>query len=653
MSQLPVIVGFGGINPAGRSSGFNGYRRLVLDNLPTDTAQQTLCNLAVLRGMIRHTHTGWQTAEGDAIELDNWLQQQRQSILDGSLIRQLDSSQFDPANLPQHQRAVLSGLSGDDLLFTLPTRNLPNRIPDNWVLDTDDSGRMTTVRVHGELPVMLPDTHATPVNTAGQLPSGFRPDALYPSRSHPRGLQMAIYGISDALQSMGIDWSRVMDSVDPDQISVYAGSSMSQLDQHGNGGMLQARLLGRKVMSKQLPLGFAEMPADFINAYVIGNLGGTGANLGACATFHYNLAMGMRDIRNGTHRVVIVGGSEAPIVPEIIEGFANMGALADDEKLKALDAHLNLPGPDHRRACRPFGENVGFTLGESAQFVVLFDDALALELGANIHGAVNDVFVSADGYKKSIASPGVGNYLTFAKAAAATRAIIGEEGLRRRSYIQAHGTGTPQNRVTESAIFEQIAREFGITDWPIAAVKAYVGHSLCCSGADQLMASLGVWQDGIIPGITTTEALAEDVRREGLDYLLQHRAVDPGELDAVLINSKGFGGNNATASILSPAVTHRMLEKKHGRQAMTGHGHRNERVSTHSADYSERTCREDVPPIYLFDHNVRDGEHIALSERQLHVTGYTRGINLDLPTAYPDMDIQTTPEGHDNRSGNH
>lgn len=640
MSQLPVIVGFGGINAAGRSSGFNAYRRLVLDNLPAKAAEQTLCNLATLRGMIQHSHLGWQTATGEAIELHSWLAQQRQAILDGTLIRQLEDALFDPANLPQHQRASLGGVSGEPLRFSLPTRNLPNRIPDNWAVASDASGRMATVTVHGEMPIMLPDSHASTVNTAGQLPSGFRPDALYPSRSHPRGLQMAVYGISDTLHSLGIDWEQVRARVDPDQISVYAGSSMGQLDQHGNGGMLQARLLGRKVMSKQLPLAFAEMPADFINAYVTGNVGATGTSLGACATFHYNLAMGMRDIRNGSHRVVIVGGSEAPIVPEIIEGFANMGALADDDKLTSLDAHLNLPRPDYRRACRPFGDNVGFTLGESAQFVVLFDDALALELGANIHGAVNDVFISADGYKKSIASPGIGNFLTFAKAAAATRSVLGEEGLRRRSFVQAHGTGTPQNRVTESAIFEQVAREFGIQDWPIAAIKAHLGHSLGCSGADQLMASLGVWHDGIIPGITTTDALADDVHHKGLDYLLQHRDIDPQTLEAVLINSKGFGGNNATASILSPDVTRRMLEKKHGRQALTQHAHQNEPVAAQSADYNERTCRADVAPIYLFDHQVRDGEHIDMSDQQLRVAGYSRAINLNLSTPYPDMDIQ-------------
>jgi 3-oxoacyl-(acyl-carrier-protein) synthase len=83
---------------------------------------------------------------------------------------------------------------------------------------------------------------------------------------------------------------------------------------------------------------------------------------------------------------------------------------------------------------------------------VLCDDKLALELGADIHGAVPDVFVNADGFKKSISSPGPGNYITLSKAVAAMRSLLGEDAVRTRSFIQAHGSSTPQNRVTESKI---------------------------------------------------------------------------------------------------------------------------------------------------------------------------------------------------------
>src|SRR5690606_3294276 len=190
----------------------------------------------------------------------------------------------------------------------------------------------------------------------------------------------------------------------------------------------------------------------------------------------------------------------------------------------------------------------------------------------------------------------------MAKAAAATRALIGEDGLRHRTFVQAHGTSTPQNRVTESALLNEVAKHFGIPAWPVTAVKAYLGHSLGCAGADQLMASLGVWRHGVIPGIVTTEEIAGDVCRERLDFLLRHRDVGAEGMDAVLLNAKGFGGNNATASVLSPTVTRRMLERKHGARALDAWRGANEAVAAASAAYDERCTAEEVPPDYKFDY---------------------------------------------------
>jgi acetoacetyl-[acyl-carrier protein] synthase len=288
---------------------------------------------------------------------------------------------------------------------------------------------------------------------------------------------------------------------------------MGQLDQHGLGGLLQARLKGERASTKQVALGLGSMTADFINAYVIGSMGETASVAGACASFLYNLQAGMEDIRSGRRRVVIVGSSEAPVTPEIIDGYATMGALATDEKLCKLDG---VETPDYSRASRPFGENCGFTIGESGQQVVLMDDALAVELGATIHGSVLDVFVNADGYKKSISAPGPGNYLTLAKAVASARNLLGDEAVQERSFIQAHGSSTPQNRVSESEIFDRIAQAFDIKKWPVTAIKSYVGHSLAPASGDQLTTSLGVFAQGIIPGIKTIDKVADDVLTERL-----------------------------------------------------------------------------------------------------------------------------------------
>ena len=634
MARLPVIVSFGGISPAGRSSAHHGYRRLIIDQLDQNSAQETYADLAQVMRLTRNENGQVVDREGRAISQAEITQQYAEYIKENTLIRRLENNLFDRDAIPENKTATLAAETGSPISFTLKRKQLPADIPENWQISDLDSNSVR-VTISDQMEVFLPSTRSSKVQSAGQLPTGFDPEKLYQARSHPRGLQMTIYGASDAIQSMGIDWEIVRSAVAPDEIGVFSGSAMGQLDYAGSGGMLQAQLTGKRVSSKQLALGLAEMPADFINAYILGSVGTTGCNVGACATFMYNLNLAIQEIQSGRRRVVVVGNSEAPVTPEIIEGYRTMGALAEDEKLLALDPGRSTP--DYRRAARPFADNCGFTLSESSQFFVLFDDQLALELGANIYGSVADVFVNADGYKKSIPGPGVGNYITVAKAAAVIKAIVGEEGLKRRSFVQAHGTSTPQNRVTESHIINEVAKIHGIDKWSVAAVKCYMGHSLAVSAGDQLMASLGVWKYGFIPGIVTVDTLADDVHDSNLNFLLKHTEVGPQGMDAVLMNAKGFGGNNATGSILSPHVTEQMLTKKHGAAVMTEYRRRNESVAEASATYDQETIAGKTSPIYRFDHNVVAGTDLDMTAERIKIPGYASSVNLKLENPYDDM----------------
>ena len=635
MDRLPLIVSFGGINPAGRGSGFNAYRRLVFDQLETSKQIETLHNLAALTGRLRQQGGHWVNAAGQTVELEAWLRDIQPELLTGTLIRKLEEPHFNSDLQPVHQRATLKA-ADQPLQFRLPRRQLPRPIPDNWHL-TEGPDAATVLVSTDSLTAMLASNRQGEVKAGGQLPTGFDPGKTYSSRNHPRALQMTVFGASDAIQSMGLCWDNLKQLVAPDQISVYAGSCLGQLDYTGNGGLLQARLLGRRVTSKQLPLGLNEMPADFLNAYLLGSLGTTGHNNGACATFLYNLRQGIRDIQSGTHRLAIVGTSESCLTPETYEAFTTMGALASDASLRELDGLSGDAEPDYRRACRPFGRNSGFTVAESAQFIVLMDDQLALDTGASIYGAVNEVFVNADGHKKSITGPGLGNYITMAKAVAATRNIIGDRALKTATLVQAHGTGTPQNRVSEAAILNQVAASFGIARWPVAAVKSYLGHTIASAAGDQLLTSLGIWSDGLIPGILTTHELAEDVVDDHLDFLLAHRETNPADLSAVLINSKGFGGNNASASILAPHRATRMLEKRHGKQAMARYYRRNAEVQEKIRDYIESTRRGENRTIYKFDHNVLDGSALKMDDRTIQVRDLSQVVSLQLRNPYADM----------------
>lgn len=617
MSRLPVIVGFGGVNPAGRSSSHHGYRRMVIDKMSSAVQDKTFASLAALMNRTDST-----SAEA------------RKAILDHTLVRRLETNLFDANSIPLHKRATIKGASSEAISFSIKRNHLPDNIPKDWVVE--EAGDRVVVSVTGDLDLLFNDTRSSRVLAAGQLPSGFDPEKLYQSRNHPRGLQLTVFGASDALNSLGIQWDEVRRRVPADQISVYASSAMGQLDTNGSGGLLQAGLMGKRVSSKNLPLGLAEMTADFVNAYILGNMGTTGANIGACATFLYNLRQGILDIRSGKSRAVLVGASEAPLTPDVIEGYRTMGALAEDEALKKIDG-ISQGEADHSRACRPFAENCGFTLSEGSQFIILFDDALALELGVNIYGAVADVFINADGFKKSIPGPGIGNYMTVGKAMGVVRSILGEESLRHRSFIQAHGTSTPQNRVTESHIFNELAAAFGIDKLPVAAIKSYIGHSLACASADQLMASLGVWNDGFIPGIVTSDNIADDVHRSHLDFLLKHREVGKTDIDSVFINSKGFGGNNATAAILGPHVVTAMLRKKHGKDALIKHAGLNESVKENIEAYDESMIAGKNSTIYNFGVGVIEGEELTISSNSISIPGQNKEISLNIENPYKDM----------------
>lgn len=630
-ARLPVIVGFGGFNAAGRSSGHHAYRRMVIESLPQQERQETLAGLAVMMGLVSYVEGAYRDTDDQVLDLAVIEARYGEQILDGTLIRRIDKTFFD-VDAAHWQKSATLGAGDSPLVFELRKRDLPEPAPADWQIEDLDGDRVRVTASAG-LEVKFDSYRDIPVKSAGQLPRGFNPGSLYNSHYHPRALQLAVIGASDAIQSMGLKWQSVMAAVQPDQVGVYASNVMSQMDENGFGGLLQSRLKGGRVSAKQCPLGLNTMPADFVNAYILGSVGQTGAITGACASFLYNLQAAADDISSGKCRVAVVGCAEAPIVLEIIDGYATMGALASEEKLKKLDGTEEA---DPRRTSRPFGENAGFTMAEASQYVVLMDDALAIELGADIHGAVGDVFINADGFKKSISAPGPGNYITMAKAVASARAILGDDSIKHRSLIQAHGSSTPQNRVTESQIFDQVAQAFEIERWPVSAVKAYVGHSLSAASGEQLIASLGIFKYGIIPGIKTIDKVADDVFADRLQISTRDVAVSQ-PLDVAFLNSKGFGGNNATASIFSPRVVERMLARRYGDKVMARYGDKREQVRVAAQAYDLAAQQGDFATIYHFGEGLIDETQIKLDQGHIQLPGFNHTVDLSFTNRFADM----------------
>lgn len=637
LTRLPVIVGFGGINPAGRSSSHQAYRRIVFDLLSKDIQQEVLLDLANLTNTANFHHGIWYDEENNEYSAEELVTHVKEDVLAKTLIRRIHPSLFDVDNVTLHKSSsLLPSGNNESLSFTIKTRSLPERLPENWQVSAL-SDTLSEVTVAGNLEAFIKDTKSLSVKSAGQLPTGFDPSELYQSRNHPRGLQMTVYGASDAVESSGLSWQTIRDKVAPDQIAVYAANSIGQMDDFGFGGLLKSALMGKRTTSKHLPLGYAQMPADFVNAYILGSVGHIGTSLGACATYFFNLEKAVEEIKSGKIRVAMVGGSDAPITPEIIEGFRTMGALAEDDALLALDALKEQEEPDHTRSCRPFGQNCGFTIGESSQWTLLMDDELAIELGAQIFGAVPAVFSYADGYKKSISAPGIGNYLTFGKAMSYLQKIIGDDGIKQHTFIQAHGTSTPQNRITESHVLSKAAASFGAENIPVTAMKAFVGHSQGTAGGDQLHISLGVWEHGILPGITTTSEVANDVYQEGLKFQLQHEMYGKEYFKGALLNAKGFGGNNSTAVLLSPTQTMEMLGKRYSIEQLAQYQQNIQTTKENAKEYNLAAIHGETKPIYHFGQNVLSGYDLNIGTDEISIPGYHQAVNLNVNNEFDDL----------------
>jgi acetoacetyl-[acyl-carrier protein] synthase len=624
---LPVIVGFGGFNAAGRSSSHQAFRRMVLESLPINEQHDTIAGLACLMGLVRSQGEIYVDLNGTELTLAAAFEQYRDLVIEGTLVRRVEH--FDSSNLPGHRKIDFS--EQQSAVFTMAKRDLPKELPNDWQTSDLGDGRVEII-TSGVDKHLVTVPYELAAKASGQLPTGFDLTKHYNARFHPRGLQMSLLGASDAIHSMGIPWEKVAAQVRPDEIGVYSSSVFGQVDDQGMGGLFQARLKGERTTAKQVALGLNSMPADFVNAYVLGSVGHTEATTGACASFLYSLQAAVRDLRSGRRRIAVVGNAEAPITPEIMEGFSNMGALGSDENLCKIDGTAMA---DWRRASRPFGENCGFTLSEATQYIVLMDDLLAIELGADVHGAVPEVFINADGIKKSISSPGVGNYISFSKAVAAAVGIVGIETVQERSFVHAHGSSTPANRVTESELISRVADAFDINDWPVTAVKSYVGHSIAAAGGDQLMSALGTFKYGIIPGIKTVTALAEDVYQKRLNFALNDN-ISTMKMEVAFINSKGFGGNNASAILLSADKTNEMLLKRYGDRFMDYIDPR-ETTRKSAADYAFQADRGNLAVIYRFGEELIDEQAVVITTTGMSIPGCSREIEFNTVNVWQDM----------------
>ena len=235
----------------------------------------------------------------------------------------------------------------------------------------------------------------------------------------------------------------------------------------------------------------------------------------ACASGAASIALGADLIRQGVVGAALVGGVDA-LTRTCFMGF---------NALKLLD-----PGP-----CRPFDKNRrGMSIGEAAAFLVLEEAGRCRARGGRAYAELAGTGMTTDAHHVTAPHPeGEGMIRAMSLALAAARLAPGEIG-----YVNAHGTGTPQNDRIEA---QALARVFGEGGVLVSSSKSLIAHTMAASGSVEAIATVLALQHGLIP---PTANLTEVDPAVPFDCV--PGTARPADVDAALSNSFGFGGQNVS-----------------------------------------------------------------------------------------------------------
>ncbi len=370
--------------------------------------------------------------------------------------------------------------------------------------------------------ITLFDVSAYDCKIASEV-KNFDPIPALPSpkemRRTDRFVQFGVYAGWKALLDSGM----VLDTLNRDEIGVYIGSGIGGLytteEQHK---ILLAKGPGR-VSPFMIPMLISNMASGMFSMYH--KLRGPNvATVSACATSTHAIGEAWRTIKMGDAKAIFAGGAEATIVPLGIGGFCAM---------KAMSTRNDEP----KRSSRPFdSQRDGFVMGEGAGVLVLEELEHAQARGAKIYCEIVGYGNTADANHITAPAPeGEG-------AARCMKMALRAAGLKPEeiSYINAHGTSTPQGDVCETqaikTVFGEHARKVAVS-----STKGATGHMLGAAGAVETALCAKAIQTNIAPPTINYEnpdPLCD------LDYV-PNKAREM-EINAVLNNSFGFGGHNAT-----------------------------------------------------------------------------------------------------------
>ncbi len=350
---------------------------------------------------------------------------------------------------------------------------------------------------------------------------GFDPVSYVSRKEAHRMDRFTQFAVAASLQAVA-SARLTIDTNNADEMGVIIGNSVCGLFEVAE----QIKILSEAGPGRISPILAPTMTGDAAPVQVSLILGAKGPNYSpssACSSSSDSIGQAYNTIRNGEAKIMVAGGTEAPIMPICIAAF---------NAAHALSLRNHVP----QSACRPFdAERDGFVLGEGAAIVVLEDLDYALERGAPILGEVIGYGANSDAFHITQPSPnGVG-------AAKALRLALKRAGIEVDSvdYINAHGSATVLNDKTETQVIKTVFAESAYRI-PISASKSMTGHLLGASGALGAIICLMAINYGMVP---PTLNLTHPDPECDLDYV-------PGEarrakVTTAVSNSFGFGGHNS------------------------------------------------------------------------------------------------------------
>ncbi len=344
---------------------------------------------------------------------------------------------------------------------------------------------------------------------------------LYVDKKEARRMDRFLHFAAAAAQEALADARFEVAYYGPVRVGVLVGSGIGGihilLEQHD--------LMKERGPRRVSPFAVPGLMLNSASAHVSIMTGARGPNLAiatACATGSHAIGEAADLIRRGRADAMICGGSEAALMPMALAGFENMGAISSRND-------------EPQRASRPFDrDRDGFVMGEGAGIMILERLDLARARGARIYAELIGYGVTADAFH--VTAPledGSG-------AAECMAAALADAGLPPTAvdYINAHGTSTPLNDVSETRAIKAV---FGAHAYrlPISSTKSMTGHLMGAAGAIEAVFTVLTLRDQVLPPTINYETPDPEC---DLDYV-PNRA-RPAAVAVAMSNSFGFGGHN-------------------------------------------------------------------------------------------------------------